>query len=61
MYAEYKQREVNEKGEKTVKALGKHVMNLYSTGIPRWLKIKYIKKIWQDIENDPIIKDQMAG
>ena len=32
-YAEYKQRELNEKGEKTGKALGKHVINLYSTGI----------------------------
>ena len=30
-YAEYKQRELNEKGEKTGKALGKHVINLYST------------------------------
>ena len=28
-----KQRELNEKGEKTGKALGKHVINLYSTGI----------------------------
>ena len=32
-YAEYKQCELNEKGEKTGKALGKHVINLYSTGI----------------------------
>ena len=32
-YAEYKQRELNEKGEKTGKALGKLVINLYSTGI----------------------------
>ena len=32
-YAEYKQHELNEKGEKTGKALGKHVINLYSTGI----------------------------
>ena len=32
-YAEYKQRELNEKGEKTRKAQGKHVINLYSTGI----------------------------
>ena len=60
-YAEYKQRELNEKGEKTGKALGKHVINLYSTGISRWLKIKDVKKLRQDIENDPIIKDQMAG
>ena len=32
-YAEYKQRELNEKGEKTGKALGTHVINLYSTSI----------------------------
>ena len=32
-YAEYKQRGPNEKGEKTGKVLGKHVINLYSTGI----------------------------
>ena len=60
-YAEYKQRELNKKGEKTGKTLGKHVINLYSTGISQWLKIKDIKKLLQDIENDPIIKDQMAG
>ena len=60
-YAEYKQRELTEKGEKTGKALGKHVINLYSTGISRWLKIKDVKKLRQDIENDPIIKDQMAN
>ena len=29
-YAEHKQRELNEKYEKTEKALGKHVINLYS-------------------------------
>ena len=32
-YGEYKQRELNKKGKKTGKALGKHVINLYSTGI----------------------------
>ena len=42
-YAEYRQCELNEKGEKTGKALGKHVINLYSTGISRWLKIKDVK------------------
>ena len=60
-YAEYKQHELNEKGEKTGKALGKHVINLYSIGISWWLKIKDVKKLRQDIENDPIIKDQMAS
>ena len=60
-YAEYIQRELNEKGEYTGKALSKHVINLYSTGISRWVKVKDVKKLRQDIENNPIIKDQMAG
>ena len=60
-YAEYRQCELNEKGEKTGKALGKHVINLYSTGISWWLKIMDVKKLWQDIENDPIIIDQMVN
>ena len=60
-YAEYKQRELNEKGKKTAKAWGKHVIKLYSNGISRVVKIRDIKKLQQDIENDPIIKDQMAN
>ena len=59
-YVEYEQRELNEKSEKTGKVLGKHVINLYSTGISRVVKIRDPKKLCQDIENDPIIKDQMA-
>ena len=39
-YAEYKQRELNEKGEKTGKALGKYVISLYSTGISQMVKIR---------------------
>ena len=49
------------KGEKTGKALDKHVINLYSTEISRWLKIKDVKKLRQDIKNDRIIKDQMVN
>ena len=60
-YAEYKQRELNEKGEKTGKALGKHVINLYSTGISWMVKIRDVHKLCQDIENGPIVKDQMAS
>ena len=60
-YAEYKQRELNEKGEKTGMALGKHAINLYSTGIFRVVKIRDVKKLQQDIESDPIIKDQMTN
>ena len=39
-YAEYRQRELNEKGEKIGKALGKNVINLYSTGICQIVKIR---------------------
>ena len=60
-YSEYKQHKLNEKGKKTGKALGKHVSNLYSTGISRMVKIRDAHKLQQDIENDPIIKDQMAS
>ena len=34
---------------------------MYSTGISRLFKIRDVKKLRQDIEDDPIIKDQMAG
>ena len=47
--------------KKTEKALGKHVINLYSTGISGMVKIKDVHKLQQDIENDPIIKVQMAS
>ena len=60
-YAEYIQRELNEKGEKTGKARGKDVISLYSSGISGLVKIRDVHKLHQDIENDLIIKDQMAG
>ena len=42
--SEYKQRKVNENGEKTRKDLGKHVINLYSTRIAGMVKIRDVKK-----------------
>ena len=60
-YAEYKQPELNEKGERTAKALGKHAINLHFTGISWWLKIGDVKSLGLDIDNDLIIKDQMAS
>ena len=60
-YALYKQRELNGKGEKIGKVLGKHFINLYSGGISRVLKIRNVTKLRQDTENDPIIKEQMAN
>ena len=34
---------------------------MYFTEVSRVVKIRDIKKLQQDIENDPIIKDQMAN
>ena len=44
-YDAYKQCELNERGERVGKALGKHVINFYSTGISRVVKITDIKKL----------------
>ena len=41
--------------------MDKHVIYLYSTGISQMVRIKDVHKLQQDIENDPIIKDQMAS
>ena len=49
------------KEKKTGKALRKHVISLYSTGISRMVKIRDVHKLRQDSESDPIIKDQMTG
>ena len=59
-YAEYRQRELNEDGEKTAKALGKHIIKLYSNGMSRFVKIRNVKKLRQDIEDHPLIKGQMT-
>ena len=56
-YADNRQCELNEKWEKTGKTLGKHVISLYSTDISQVVKIRDVKKLQQDIENDRIIKD----
>ena len=43
---------------KSEKALGKHVINLYSTRISQMIKIKDVKKLQQDIDN--IIWNQLV-
>ena len=44
-YVEYRQRKLNEKCEETGKTLGKNIINLYSAGISRVIKIKDVKKL----------------
>ena len=55
-YVEYKQRELNEKGEYTGKAFCKHVINLYSTGISRWVKIKVLKNYARTLKMIQLLK-----
>ena len=50
----------SEKGEKTARVLCRHVINLYSNGISRFVKIRDVKKLHQDNEDDPLIKDQIV-
>ena len=47
--------------EKIRKALGKHVIALNSIGISRVVEIRDVKKLRQEIEEDPIIKDEMTS
>ena len=47
--------------KKAKKALDKHVISLYSTKISQTVKIRDVQKLQNDIENDPVIRDQMAS
>ena len=40
--------------------MGRHLINLYSNGIHKVLKINNIEQLRRDINEDPIIKDSMA-
>ena len=56
-HAKYKQCELNEKGGKTGRILGKDVISLYPNGISEMVKIRDVNKLQQDIENNPMIRD----
>ena len=60
-YAEYKQRELNKNGEKTAKVLGKHAINLCSKGVSRFVKIRDVKRLRQEIKDDLVIQDQIVN
>ena len=48
-YAEYNRGELNGKGEKTGKALGEHVIKLYSNGISQVVKTRNVKRDYSRI------------
>ena len=58
-YAEYEPHELNAKGENTGKALGKPVISMYFTGMSQVVKMRDILKLQYNIENGPIITNQM--
>ena len=60
LYHEYQQSDARHKAETTGKAASAHVVNMYSKGVSRVLKIDSVEQLRKDIDNDPIIKESMA-
>ena len=60
LHSKYTQKELQRKGEKTGKAIGKHLIKLYSNGVSKVLRIDDMEQLRKDIDEDPIIKDSMA-
>ena len=60
LHHEYHQADAKHKAKMTGKAVGAHVVSIYSKGVSRVLKIDSIEQLRKDIDSDPIIKDSMA-
>ena len=60
LHYKYTQKELQHKGEKTGKAMGKHLIKIYSNGVSKVLRIDDMEQLRKDIDEDPIIKDSMA-
>ena len=60
LYDDYHQNEMRRKAEKTGKTVGKHLINLYSQSVSRFLKIDDIAQMRKEIDEDPVIKDCMV-
>ena len=60
LYSKYTQKELQHKREKTGKAMGKHLIKIYSHGVGKVLRIDDMEQLRKDIDEDPIIKDSMA-
>ena len=60
LHSKYTQKELQHKGEKTGKAMGKHLIKIYSNGVSKVLRIDGMEQLRKDIDEDPIIKDSMA-
>ena len=60
LHSKYTQKELQHKGEKTGKAMGKHLIKIYSNRVSKVLRIDDMEQLRKDIDEDPIIKDSMA-
>ena len=60
LHFKYTQKELQHKGEKTGKAMRKHLIKIYSNGVSKMLRIDDIEQLRKDIDEDPLIKDSMA-
>ena len=56
LHHEYFQADVRHKNEATRKAVGTHVITMYSKGVSRVLRIDNVDQLRKDIDNDPIIR-----
>ena len=61
LHSKYTQKELQHKGEKTSKAMTKHLIKIYSNGVSKVLRIDNIEQLRKDIDENPIIKDSVAG
>ena len=60
LHTDYTQAEIKRRAKNTGEAVFKHTANLYSKSIAQFIKISNVKRLCNDIENDPIIKDSMS-
>ena len=60
LHSKYTHKDLQHKGEKTDKAMEKHLIKIYSNGESKVLRIDDIEQLRKDIDEDSIIKDSMA-
>lgn len=60
LYHEYHQADAKYKAAMTGKAIGTHVVKMYSEGVSKVVNIDNVEQLRKDIDSDPIIKESMS-
>ena len=55
LHSKYTQEELQHKGEKTGKAMGKHLIKTYLNGVSKVLRIDDMEQLRKDIDEDPMV------